>query len=97
MKIYKYDLAVRDVQTVAMPRGAQLLHVAVQDREADYDRRIQLWAAVDTSEEVEQRTFFVVGTGHDCPGPDRAEYVGTVLDDTFVWHVFTPHPYGHDS
>ena len=86
--IWKYDLDVTDIQKVSMPMGAMPLHVAIQNPNSGVERTIQLWAAVDPARPKEDRLFAVVGTGNPAPEPDDAEYVGSVIDGPFVWHVF---------
>ena len=45
-----------------------------------------LWMEVDPHAEKVERTFTIVGTGHDVP--DDAGYCGTTLDGSFVWHLY---------
>lgn len=64
------------------------LHVG-KDPQGD----ICVWAlvAVDSpSENVHRRKWKVMvrGTGHDCGDVAYAEFIGTVVDGNFVWHVF---------
>lgn len=82
--IWKYDLEVTDVQKVLMPIDAMPLHVAVQGN----DSTIQLWALVDPTEDMEDRFFAIVGTGNPAPDDDQGEWVGSVQQGRFVWHVF---------
>lgn len=82
-RIWKYELAVTDEQTVEMPRGAKVLSVANQGG------NLCLWAEVDPHERVTVRTFLVVGTGHKITlDADLREFIGTVLICPLVWHVF---------
>lgn len=74
-----------DLQTVVMPRAAQVLSVQTQDGLP------QLWALVDEKAPTEQRTFAIYGTGN--PMPDCADYgrfVGTyqMYGGSLVFHVF---------
>lgn len=67
-----------------MPKDAQILSVANQDG------TLCLWAKVDASKQVETRFIEIIGTGNPIPqdmGVDRS-FIGTVLMDPFVWHVF---------
>ena len=79
--IYKYALAVEDEQDVPMPKGAELLHVDVQQDQAC------LWARVDDQAETATRRIIIHGTGH--PAGDEP-YVGSfmILGGSFVGHVF---------
>lgn len=95
--IYKYELALRDVQRVRMPAGAVLLHVGTQriatlEVVSSYAATadvLMLWAHVDPSAKVVERLIAVVGTGNPAPDDlDEAKYVGTTQCGAFVWHVF---------
>jgi hypothetical protein len=71
---------------VSMPPNAEVLCVQMQ-RDLPY-----LWALADfDTDEVEDREFVCVGTGHPFYGEGR--YIGTFqMDDKIfgilVWHVF---------
>lgn len=83
--IWKWSLALTDVQALQIPRGAKLLSVQMQGELP------QLWALVDPSEPRDMRTIRIIGTGHpidEHPG----EYVGTfqMRDGALVFHVFSP-------
>ena len=83
--IFKYPLEVTDnEQKMLMPEGARVVNVGTQ-----LDGFVYLWALVDSSSRpfsvTTIRTFVIVGTGH--PIPDGVEYVGTVQQGPFVWHV----------
>lgn len=92
--IWKYELAITDAQLVAMPAGAELLHVGAQRMEVHEPGQagvwdaLTLWARVDVSAPMVGRLIAVVGTGHLCPNPDEGVYVGTAQCGAFVWHVF---------
>ena len=67
-----------------MPSGAEILSVA------DQGGTLCLWAAVDASAPTEKRMFEIVGTGgylHPETGTSR-RFISTVLQGSFVWHVF---------
>ena len=84
--VYKYALKTAHVQRVAMPRGARIVHVAVQ-REA-----LCLWALIDTGDEQVERTFYLFGTGHpiDINPSAPLRHCGAffVQDGDFVYHLF---------
>ncbi len=84
--IYKYPLEIRDNQTIAMPGGAQILSIQVQDI-----KDIYIWALVDDEAREEDRHFRIFGTGVELDLEDVASrHVGTVQTHSggFVWHVF---------
>jgi hypothetical protein len=81
MRIYKYHIAVDDMQEVRMPTGAEILCVQIQGMEPF------VWARVDPDAGLVKRTFRWRGTGHpcDCVG----QYVGTVqMRGGLVFHLF---------
>ena len=82
--IHKFPLSSAwGTKVLHMPRGAEILCVQVQN---DWPT---LWALVDPSAEKEPRMVCVVGTGEEMPAAmGRSEYVGTVQEGVFVWHIF---------
>lgn len=83
--VYKYGLHMIGEQSVQMPSGAKILCVQKQET------GICIWALVDTTRGNTVRHIEIVGTGHQLDSRVR-EYIGTVQDGDFVWHVFdNPH------
>lgn len=88
-QVWKFELTVTDAsQKIEMPEGAMPCHVAVQKMNFGRNRRVQMWATVDPTRPLTERYFVLVGTGQPAPGLDHSIYIGTVLDNQFVWHVF---------
>ncbi len=82
-QVWKYELQIVDEQTLEMPRGAKVLSVANQSG------KLCLWAEVDQSERIVYRHFLIIGTGNLITEDfELRKFVGTVLIDPFVWHVF---------
>jgi hypothetical protein len=81
--VWKFPLSPGDPLVIAMPAGARVLHVGVQD-----DDRPCIWALVDPAAPEEERSFRVHGTGQYFDG-DGA-YVGTAMlyRGGLVFHVF---------
>lgn len=83
-RIYKYpfELPGSGIAVVRLRVGAKVLSVGTQR-----PGWITLWVEVDPEAVEQNRTFFVVGTGHHIP--ERAgRFLGTVFDGPFVWHVY---------
>lgn len=80
-KIFRYPIEVTNINRVLMPEGAQILKVAIKDDQ------LSVWALVDEMSPDEWQTFYVFGTGHDIFEP-IGQYIDSVLDGRFVWHVF---------
>ena len=73
--IWKFSLAVTDIQTIQMPEGAEPLTVAVQGTEPC------LWARVDPAAPLTSRIFLTHGTGlqtiHQTIGIEVFEIIDT--------------------
>ncbi len=83
--VWKFRLAVKDVQAIKMPAGAVPLHVGYQGEV------LTLWAVVDNEQREMGIAVRVKGTGHEIEF-DRQHYhfVGSVEspDRNFMWHVW---------
>ena len=83
--VYKYELRLGDYVTVPLPKGAEIIYVAVQ-ADCPY-----LWARVDPDPQVpvESRRFRIAGTGHRL-GTDVGRHIGSFMlqDGALVFHVF---------
>jgi hypothetical protein len=88
MKIYKYQLKITDIQTVSMPKGAEILSAQEQHGE------VCIWALVNPEEHwMIERTILIIGTGNPIDDDIDLEdyfFVGTVQcpRSVIVWHVF---------
>jgi hypothetical protein len=83
-QIWKWELEVTDrPQVISMPVGAKIRVVQTQHEVPC------IWAEVDPAAPTEDRTFFIVGTGHDFD-LDNRQYWGSsqLLNGWFVGHVF---------
>lgn len=95
-KIFKYHLNSLDRNVLDLPIGAKILCVQTQVRmvvvyghQPQPEHGIFMWAEVDTSRNVEQRTFKIYATGEEITDDECfREYVGTVQTGNTVWHVF---------
>lgn len=81
-RIFKYDIPVQDEFSIAMPTGAEILSVKVQNGVP------RLWAIVDDQAPKESRPFAIYGTGNIAP--EKGVFIDTFLmaDGAFVWHLF---------
>lgn len=86
--VHKYTFEIVDgLFDIEMRRDAHILHVAHQPSTGQFC----VWAAVDTNLPMVKRKFFVVGTGHPLPTDRAIAPVGTVIDGSFVWHLWEDH------
>jgi hypothetical protein len=82
--IHKYvfhDTSITFGVTFNIHKDAKVLSVLNQ-RDS-----IVLYAMCNTSKEIEQRSFKVYGTGWPCDAKSE-NYIGTVIVEPYVWHVF---------
>lgn len=84
--IHKFPLTVGDTVALVMPAGAIVRHVGTQKPGGG---NLCVWAEVDTSPAIPkvERVFHIRGTGHPVP-TGGVEFVATVIDGPFVWHVW---------
>lgn len=79
--IWKFDLPFMENPIIEMPEDAKILDVQIQHG------AVCMWAVVDDKAALENRSFFIVGTGQQMP-PRAGRYVRTIQQDRFVWHIF---------
>lgn len=81
--IWKFELEVTYKQVIRMPAEAEVLSVQTQ-----HDQPV-LWALVGPKHYLEERTFFMHGTGHSV-GPEVGRFVGTfqMAEGGLVFHLF---------
>ena len=75
--VWKFEIG--DSYTL-MPKGAEILHIGHQ-RERRY-----VWALADDCADTVGRVLVIRGTGDELP--HDGVYVGTLMEDPWVWHVF---------
>lgn len=79
--VHKYTLDGTGHNKLMIPAGGEVLTAQMQDG------RIRLWVKVNDKQIPVPRHFYVEGTGwqiEDIP----LEYIATVQQLEFVWHVF---------
>lgn len=81
--IWKYVLKKREIQSVFMPKGAEILSAQAQHQTTC------IWVLVDTAAEPTERKIAIYGTGNPCPD-DPGEFIDTVqfFDGELVFHIF---------
>lgn len=87
LAVWKYEFAVGDEVTIEMRAGARILAVGCQR-----PRHICIWALVEPIAPSVRRRLAVRGTGQPIPAEQLGNYIGTVFDQNFVWHVFEAKP-----
>lgn len=79
MRIWKFP--IENGQAIQIPEGSEPLHVA-----EDPQGQVCIWALIDPEKELAARMVTVVGTGWDVP--DAAQYIGTIHQGAYVWHIY---------
>ena len=86
-RIFKYELAITDMESLFIPEGAIPLCVKVQPWNGDM---VVLYALVDIDKPEEEVHYRIIGTGH----PIEIDFDGTYLDSfvlpsaELIFHVF---------
>lgn len=78
--VYKYPVETK--HPMYLPEGAEILKVAYQGEQ------LTLWAKVDTSNIDMPISLKIVPTGGHIPSREKLDYIDTVFQGPFVWHVF---------
>jgi hypothetical protein len=81
--IWKFPLSLVDQQVIELRQGAHVLSVGL-DSQSD----LCLWAHLDPHEGPLTAKVRIVGTGRPAEGLERYRFLGSVLQGSFVWHVF---------
>lgn len=84
MEIWKYPLRLHHGEKIMMPKGARILHMALQQNVPC------LWVMVDPDESYKEgRLIYQYPTGSEIAQPDTSIYLGTYqLTNGYVGHVF---------
>ena len=85
LTVFKYQVPLRDYFKLALPKGARVLTVDVQNGHP------QLWALVNPDHKTEDRLFRFAGTSHPIEdAPARLKFVATFQMDggSLVFHIF---------
>jgi hypothetical protein len=82
--IWKFPLKTTDDQNV-VGHGTRIVSAGL-----DPDGVLCAWAEVDGDEPVVVVEIAIRGTGHALPAKNF-EFVATVRDGSFMWHVFAAH------
>lgn len=83
MRIWKYPLKIKPTQLVSMPDGAKPISVHVQND------IITVWAEVNVFYPKSQLfEFNLVATDGEFDPNTIGKFLGTVLLDEFVWHIY---------
>jgi hypothetical protein len=81
-RVYKYTLALTDVQLVKLPIGSRILSCQMQLG------ILTMWALVSPGNDTEDVPIYIFGTGHDMPPNIDFRFIDTVQEGNFVWHIF---------
>lgn len=86
--IWKFLIGPK-ITKIMMPYGAKVLTVAIQYGD------VCIWAEVDSTVPLTERTFAAIGTGFnfaslDLPMNAEMSYIGTVQmsGGSLIWHIY---------
>lgn len=81
--IHKQALNIISEQSLSLPSDAKIRSIQVQQD------TICIWYEFEPNiERLDiKRTFLIIGTGHKF-NEQNLEYIGTVLNGPFVWHIY---------
>ena len=83
--IHKYLINLTDESAIKIPRGAEILSVAMHP---DDFFKAYLWAKVNLNNPIVDRKISCRGTGHPLTGSEGC-FIGTVFPhDGLVIHIF---------
>lgn len=81
--IWKFPLSVTKVTAISVPADAPIRLAAIDPASGGP----AIWIELDEEAPRIERRFWIYGTGHDID-VDSLVHVGSMVDRTFVWHVF---------
>jgi hypothetical protein len=84
IRVWKFPLAMTDIQQVKMPKGARILAVKPQGNQ------VCLWALCDGNQPNEARQIAILGTGHNAPEYGALKFIETfqLHGGELVFHAF---------
>lgn len=86
--IYKYSFSICGAFTLSLPKGFKILSVQVQAPHVNGGTPT-MWVMVDPNEQIRVAVGFrIYGTGHAILDPINVQYVATILQEPYVWHLF---------
>jgi len=89
VKIFKYALQIEDEQTVELPLCSTILFTGANNGE------LCIWVQVlNPNAAKKPHKLFIHGTGREINGMLQKKYLGSVVMEPFVWHVFLEVPRG---
>lgn len=74
------EAAFNEMVTIKAPQSLGINHIEMQHG------IVTLWSLVDKDSPAFDRTFRIVGTGHEME--PVGNYLGTVHERVYVWHIF---------
>ena len=82
--IHKFKLNIGNTESIEIQKDAEILCLQTQNDEPC------LWAIVDLDKPMVTRYFTFVGTGWECAGLSKSDYLGTVQfkSHPLVFHCF---------
>ena len=90
--VYRYPLAITDVQTIEAPGLIEFLSVDGSRSDYRMNADVEMWALVNTSMPMRHYEVRIVGTGNPFPPQIGSDWLhlGHALthNGAYVWHVW---------
>jgi len=86
MRVWKYNIPIKDHFSLLLPENAEILSFGVQNEQPN------IWVLVRNVKPLIERKFRFCGTGHEISEyhKEKLKFIGTVMmmNDSLVWHLF---------
>ncbi len=80
--IWKQTLELKKEQIIEIPFDSKFLVAKLQNNQ------ITIWFHCYSENKLEERTILIYGTGHEVLKESEMDYLGTIIQDSFIWHIF---------
>lgn len=82
--IWKETLQLHSgIQTFFIPDKSRILKIKY-----DQANEVNLWFLCNPHNSYDRRDFQVIATGQPMEHEENLDYIDTVFQDSFVWHIF---------
>jgi len=85
--IWKFPFTLEDAPILYLPKWAKVIHAGLDPCDT-----CCIWAEVNPLEDIEERQFYVIGTGNDFtntfPEEEAVRHISRFNKGPFVWHFY---------
>ena len=80
--VHKYEIDPQDNFGIEIPERGIIIAVAMQNG------RMYAWVDGDNEDCYVRIPIYVFGTGHEIDSELQIEFISTVFDGPYIWHVY---------